>query len=64
MVELSVYGCRLAIVGPHSADTRVWLRLDGSWPIAATVVSTDRGEIACRFDKPIPNILMRELTRG
>ncbi|WP_404334242.1 PilZ domain-containing protein [Sphingomonas sp. MMS12-HWE2-04] len=60
--DLSVYGCRLACATGHDQGERLWLRLHGSLPIAATVVWNDGGHIGCRFDAPIERSLMRALT--
>lgn len=60
--DLSVYGCRLACAAEHDEGERLWLRLHGSLPIAATVVWNDDGQLGCRFDAPIERSLMRSLT--
>lgn len=64
LIDLSIYGCRLLAAGIDEVGARLWLRLNGGWPIAATAVWVKDGELGCRFDKPIDNALMRELTRG
>ena len=64
LLDLSTYGCRMALSGAQAEDARVWLRFDGGWPIAATVVWARNDMVGCRFDDPIPVSLMRELTRA
>ncbi|WP_375390980.1 PilZ domain-containing protein [uncultured Sphingomonas sp.] len=64
LVDLSIYGCRLLVAEASEPGARLWLRLDGGWPIAATVVWADAGRIGCRFDAPIANATMRRFTRG
>jgi hypothetical protein len=60
--DLSVYGCRLACATGHADGERLWLRLQGGMPIAATVVWNDGAHLGCRFDAPIERSLMRSLT--
>jgi hypothetical protein len=60
--DLSVYGCRLACRSEHGEGERLWLRFQGSLPIAATVVWNDGDHLGCRFDAPIERSLMRTLT--
>ena len=60
--DLSVYGCRLACTTEHPEGERLWLRLKGSMPVAATVVWNDGVHLGCRFDAPIDRTLMRSLT--
>lgn len=62
--ELSTYGCRLRSPGDHLAGERVWLRLSGGMPVAATVVWAAGGLAGCRFDEPIGRELVRGLTLG
>lgn len=64
LIDLSSYGCRLAVAGDQAAGCRVWLRFDGGWPIGATVVWAKDATVGCRFDEPIPASLMRNLTRA
>ena len=64
LLDLSIYGCRLASSGEHAAGDRLWLRLDGGWPIPATVVWFDGERLGCRFDHPIASNVMRDLTRA
>ena len=63
LLDLSIYGCRLRVPTPPAAGTRLWLRLDGGWPLRATVVWADTDRIGCRFDEPIANSTMRDFTR-
>lgn len=60
--DLSIYGCRLACATDHPVGERLWLRLKGAMPIAATVVWNDGDHLGCRFDAPIERSLMRSLT--
>ena len=62
LADVSVYGCRLSFADGSAEDERIWLRLDGSLPIAATVMWREASMIGCRFDTPIPRDLMRSLT--
>ncbi|MDB5696743.1 MAG: hypothetical protein JWN21_2286 [Sphingomonas bacterium] len=64
LLDLSIYGCRISSPGEHVAGDRLWLRLDGGWPIPATVVWFDGERLGCRFDQPIAGALMRDLTRA
>ena len=48
--DLSPFGCRIATRLPLAAGDRLWLRFDGSMPIAAAVVWSDDGLAGCRFD--------------
>lgn len=63
LLDLSIYGCRLAVRGWHDEGDRLWLRFDGGWPVAANVVWTDGSRVGCRFDEPIAGATMRELSR-
>ncbi|MDQ2877791.1 MAG: PilZ domain-containing protein [Pseudomonadota bacterium] len=60
--DLSIYGCRVASTEAHPEGERVWLRLAGGTPIAATVVWCDAGFVGCRFDQPIARAMVRALT--
>ncbi|HVF93517.1 MAG TPA: PilZ domain-containing protein [Sphingomonas sp.] len=62
LCDVSIYGCRLAFPAASLGADRVWLRLDGSLPIAATIVWRQEDSIGCRFDTPIERTLMRSLT--
>ena len=64
LLDLSVYGCRLTIAEALTEGDRLWLRFDGGWPVAASVVWADDTRVGCRFDKPIPGTMMRELARA
>ena len=61
--DVSSFGCRLTCGDDQPAGSRVWLRLSGSMPVAATVVWSREGQIGCRFDQPIDPRLMRTLIR-
>jgi hypothetical protein len=62
LVEISIYGCRIACITEVGADEPVRLSLNGSLPIAATVVWQRDGMVGCRFDTPIGRPLLRSLT--
>jgi hypothetical protein len=60
--DISLYGCRFAGRLNHAPGDRLWLRFEGSMPIAATVVWNDGAYIGCRFDETIDRGLLRSLT--
>ncbi len=62
--DLSAYGCRVASAGEHAAGDRVWVRLGGGLPIAATVVWSADGLTGCRFDQGLAREVLRALTLG
>jgi hypothetical protein len=62
LVEISIYGCRLACDQRFDIETRVWLRLDGGAPVSAKVVWCADGRVGCRFDTAIPREQLRALT--
>jgi hypothetical protein len=64
LCDVSSYGCRLATEARHVPAERVWLKLGGAMPVAATVVWSEQGHLGCRFDQPIARDLMRMLTLG
>jgi hypothetical protein len=64
LLDLSIYGCRLKVVDAPDEGDRLWLRFDGGWPVAASVVWADGDRIGCRFDEAIPGAMMRELSRA
>ena len=64
LVDLSTYGCRLATPRSHRGGARAWLRFDVGWPLAAQVVCGHDGQIGCRFEQPIGNLLIRKLARA
>ena len=51
--DISIYGCRIAVSDDQPLGERLWLRLDGGMPIAATVGWSHDGFAGCRFDTPI-----------
>ena len=61
LCDLSIYGCRLSSVAPHEIGERVWLRLGGGLPIAATVVWSADDLVGCRFDTAIATAVVRAL---
>lgn len=64
LVDLSIYGCRIATDASVEANDRLWLRFEGSRPVAATAVWCEGDHIGCRFDAPIEKTLFRTLTLG
>ena len=64
LLDLSIYGCRIATEVNFEANDRVWLRFEGSRPIAATAIWSDGSNIGCRFDAPIDRALFRRLSRA
>ena len=62
LVEISLYGCRIACDVAHAAGEPVWLRLNGSVPVAARIMWSEGGVTGCRFDVPIGRALLRSLT--
>jgi hypothetical protein len=63
LTDVSAFGCRIACTEDYPEETRLWLRLAGSMPIAATVMWCEGGVVGCRFDQPIDPRLMRTLIR-
>jgi hypothetical protein len=61
LCDLSIYGCRIACE-EQPAGERVYLRLAGGVPVAATVIWSDDGLVGCRFDVPIARATVRALT--
>ena len=62
LVEISIYGCRIACDSDVAGEESIRLSLRGSLPIAAKVVWNRDGMIGCRFDAPIGRPLLRSLT--
>lgn len=62
LADLSIYGCRITTKASCEVNDRIWLRLNGSLPIAATAIWSDGNSIGCRFDAPIDKALFRSLT--
>jgi hypothetical protein len=62
LVDLSIYGCRLAVDAAYRSDDRLWLRFAGGDAVAATAIWAEDGELGCRFDAPIDRSLFRALT--
>jgi hypothetical protein len=62
LVDLSVYGCRFDDGESYAAGERLWLRLDGGMPVAASVVWSEGGRTGCRFDAAIERSTVRALT--
>ncbi|MDB5706346.1 MAG: hypothetical protein JWN66_3462 [Sphingomonas bacterium] len=62
LCDVSPYGCRLLSATEHPPGERLWLRLNGGMPMAATVIWCSEGRIGCRFDEALPRDLMRRLT--
>jgi hypothetical protein len=62
--DVSGYGCRLSTDIDLSTGERVWLRLDGSVAMPATVMWAMDAMIGCRFDTALDRHLLRSLTLG
>jgi hypothetical protein len=62
LLDLSIYGCRIATDASVEANDRLWLRFEGSRPVAATAVWCSGSNIGCRFDAPMERELFRTLT--
>jgi hypothetical protein len=62
LVDLSIYGCRLAVDAQYEPNDRLWLRFAGGKPVAATAIWFDGGQLGCRFDEPLDRSLFRALT--
>lgn len=60
--DVSIYGCRIACAAPYAVGERLWVRFNGSMPVAGVVVWHDGEQMGCRFDTPIARSLMRSLT--
>ncbi len=52
--DISTYGCRILSPVEHPPGERIWLRLDGGLPLAATVIWCSEGRVGCRFDETSP----------
>jgi hypothetical protein len=62
--DISIYGCRVSCHEPQPEGERIWVRLAGGLPIAATIIWCSDGFVACRFDVPIARAVVRALTIG
>ena len=62
LLDLSIYGCRLAVDASYKIGDRLWLRFAGESPVAASAVWAEGGEFGCRFDEPLDRTLFRALT--
>lgn len=62
LVDVSIYGCRIASDSAIAEGSRVWLRFEGSSPITATAVWCKDGHVGCRFDETLDQKLFRSLT--
>ena len=61
LMDLSIFGCRVGSDERFEKGDRVFVRFDGSLPIAAQVIWSEDGETGCRFDKPLERSLLRSL---
>lgn len=62
LIDVSIYGCRVAApVGPD-VEGAIIVSLDGSAPVPAQIVWNREGVLGCRFDSPITGALLRSLT--
>ena len=62
LVDLSIYGCRLAVDADYKIADRLWLRFAGESPVAASTIWAEDGQLGCRFDEPLDRALFRSLT--
>ncbi len=62
LIDLSIYGCRLAVDADYKIADRLWLRFAGESPVAASTIWSEGGELGCRFDEPLDRALFRALT--
>lgn len=62
LIDLSIYGCRIATEACFQPNDRLWLCFEGSCPIAATAIWCKDSHMGCRFDAPIEKTLFRTLT--
>lgn len=62
LVDLSIYGCKIAVDAEFKCDDRLWLRFAGDKPIAATAIWCEGHQIGCRFDAPLDRDIYRSLT--
>ena len=62
LVDLSIYGCRLAVDADYKIADRLWLRFAGESPVAASTIWVEDGQLGCRFDEPLDRALFRSLT--
>lgn len=61
LVDVSIYGCRVASDSMIAEGSRVWLRFEGSSPITATAIWCKDGQVGCRFDETLDQKLFRSL---
>ncbi len=62
LIDLSVYGCRVASKTRFAEGTRIWLRFEDGNPIPATAIWCQNGHVGCRFDEKLDSRLFRRLT--
>ncbi len=62
LVDLSIYGCRLAVNAAFKAHDRLLLSLVDDKPIAATTIWYEDEQMGCRFEEPLDRDLFRTLT--
>jgi len=62
LIDVSIYGCRVESKSLFAEGSRVWLRFEGSSPIAATAIWCRDGHVGCRFDETLDQKLFRSLT--
>jgi hypothetical protein len=62
LIDVSIYGCRISINSRFAEGSRLWLRFEGSHPIAATAMWCRDGHVGCRFDERLDQVLFRGLT--
>lgn len=62
LIDVSIYGCRVASDQSFAEGARIWLRFDGSNPLSATAIWCKDGHVGCRFDEKLDPQLFRALT--
>lgn len=62
LIDVSIYGCRIASESKFDEGIRVWLRFADSSPVSATAMWCKDGHIGCRFDEKLDSTLFRSLT--
>jgi PilZ domain len=60
--DISIYGCRVIIIGSFKPGDRLLLRLADSEPVAATAIWYDNQKLGCRFDDALDRTLFKMLT--
>ncbi|MEO9633693.1 MAG: PilZ domain-containing protein [Parasphingorhabdus sp.] len=62
LIDVSIYGCRVASDQIFAEGARIWLGFDGGQSVPATAIWCKGGHVGCRFDETIDPKLFRALT--